>query len=106
MQQMTDVALPLRFGCRCSDEAALQALAYFPPHERARMMAEDGGAEAVCHWCGKRRWFGPAAIDSLADGAAEVRCPDCATLWYRDAGTVMVRDGELCACGRPVRLPN
>lgn len=106
MQQMTEVALPLRFGCRCSDKGALQALAYFPPDERRRMIEEDGGAESVCHWCGERRWFGPEAIDSLAGGGAEVRCPDCSTLWYRDAGTVMVRDGELCACGRPVHLPS
>jgi molecular chaperone Hsp33 len=103
---MNDEALPLAFACRCSDDKARQVLAYFTPEERRRMIEEDGGAEAVCHWCGQKRWIGPDAIRSLGDGGDEVRCPDCGTLWYRDAGTVMVRDGERCACGRPVARPN
>ncbi|MDZ7799944.1 MAG: Hsp33 family molecular chaperone HslO [Trueperaceae bacterium] len=103
---MNDEALPVGFACRCSDDKARQVLAYFTPEERRRMIEEDGGAEAVCHWCGQRRWIGAEAIRSLGDGKDEVRCPDCGTLWYRDAGTVMVRDGERCACGRPVALPN
>ncbi|MEX2502295.1 MAG: Hsp33 family molecular chaperone HslO [Trueperaceae bacterium] len=107
MQLMTDEALPLRFACRCSDAKALDALAYFTPEEREQMISEDGGAEAVCHWCGERRWIDPTMMRSLAtrDGR-EVRCPDCSALWYRDGGTVMVRDGERCACGRPVDLPS
>jgi molecular chaperone Hsp33 len=103
---LTDDALPLRFACRCSDDKALAALAYFAPEEREAMIAEDGGAEVVCHWCGETRWLGPERIRSLAAGAAtEVRCPDCSTLWYRESQTVMVRDEELCACGRAVMLP-
>jgi len=106
MQLMTEEALPLRFGCRCSDAKAREALAYFSPDERERMIAEDGGAESVCHWCGERRWIDPAAIRSLGDGSNEVRCPDCSTLWYRRGTTVMVREGERCACGRPIALPS
>lgn len=106
MELLTHDALPLSFACRCSDEKALEALAYFSPDERRRMIDEDGGAEASCHWCGVRRWIDADAIRSLGDGADEVRCPDCATLWYREGTTVMVRDGEICACGAPVRLPN
>lgn len=106
MELMTDEALPLRFACRCSDRKALDALAYFSPEERESMIREDGGAEAVCHWCGERRWFGPRAIREVSAGVAETRCPDCGTLWYRDAGTVMLREGERCACGVPVHLPN
>lgn len=106
MELMTEEALPLRFACRCSDEKALQALAYFTPEEREQMIAEDGGAEAVCHWCGEKRWIEPDAIRALGEGGDEVRCPDCDTLWYRGGATVMVRDGELCSCGRPVRLPS
>jgi len=99
----TDPALPLAFACRCNDTKALDALAYFTPEERERMIREDGGAEVVCHWCGERRWIEPERIRSLA--AEEIRCPDCGTLWYRDAQTTMVREDELCACGRPVELP-
>ena len=98
----TDPALPLAFACRCNDTKALDALAYFTPEERERMVAEDGGAEVVCHWCGERRWFTPERI--LALSADEIRCPDCGTLWYRDGQATMVREDELCACGRPVEL--
>lgn len=106
MERMTDEALPLRFACRCSDAKALDALAYFTPHEREAMITEDGGAEAVCHWCGDRRWLGPEAIRGIGEGAQERRCPECGTLWYRDAGTVTVREGERCACGAKVDLPS
>lgn len=100
---LTPDALPLRFECRCSDEKALDALAYFSPEERERMISEDGGAEVVCGWCGEARWLGPESLRGISEG--EIRCPDCDTLWYRDGQATMVRDSERCACGRPVMLP-
>ena len=100
---LTPDALPLRFECRCSDEKALDALAYFSPEERERMIEEDGGAEVVCHWCGEARWVGPEALHSISQN--EIRCPDCDTLWYREGQAKMVRS-ESCACGRPVTLPS
>src|SRR5690606_7714898 len=72
---LTTAADPLQFACRCNDEKALDALAYYPPEERERMILEDGGAEAVCHWCGETRWLGPEAIRSISSN--EIRCPDC-----------------------------
>jgi molecular chaperone Hsp33 len=104
LELLTKDALPLAFRCRCSDEKALEALAYFAPDERERMIAEDGGAEVVCHWCGERRWIGPEPIRELVH--PEVRCPDCDALWYREGVTTMVRDGERCACGRTLSLPS
>lgn len=101
---LTDPPLPLSFSCRCSEEKALAALAYFTPAERQAMIDEDGGAEVVCHWCGEKRWVTPEAIGSL--GGGEVRCPDCGTLWFREGQTTMVREQERCSCGREVRLPN
>jgi molecular chaperone Hsp33 len=101
---LTDAALPLRFSCRCSERKAIDALAYFSPEEREDMIAEDGGAEVVCHWCNEDRWIGPNAIRSIA--ANERRCPDCDTLWYREGQARMVRENELCACGRTVALPS
>ena len=101
---LTDDALPLRFACRCTDRKAIDALAYFPPAERESMIAEDGGAEVVCHWCNEERWIGPDEIRSIT--ANELRCPDCDTLWYREGQARMVRDEELCACGRAVALPS
>lgn len=104
LELLTEQALPLEFRCRCSDEKALEVLAYFTPEERERMIADDGGAEVVCHWCGERRWISPAKIEGLV--RPEVRCPECSALWYREGATTMVRDGERCACGRPVELPS
>lgn len=101
---MTETGLPLRFGCRCSDGKALDALAYFTPAEREQMIEEDGGAEVVCHWCGETRWITPELIRSI--GGDEIRCPDCGALWYREGRTTMVRESEVCACGRRVTLPD
>ncbi len=100
---LTKDTLPLRFECRCSDEKALDALAYFTLAEREDMIMEDGGAEAVCHWCGEKRWLSPERIRSIQED--EIRCPECGTLWYREGQAKMVREAELCACGRPVALP-
>ena len=101
---LTEDALPLRFACRCSDQKALEALAYFSTTEREKMIREDGGAEAVCHWCGERRWLEPAQIRGIRGD--EVRCPDCDALWYREGQATMVRADETCACGRSVALPS
>lgn len=100
---LTDNALPLSFECRCSDKKALDALAYFTPEEREAMIVEDGGAEAVCHWCGQKRWIEPDQIRSIS--GSEIRCPSCGTLWYREGQATMVREEEKCACGRQVNLP-
>jgi molecular chaperone Hsp33 len=103
LEILTDEALPLQFSCRCSDQKALEALAYFSPDEREEMISQDGGAEAVCHWCGEKRWLEPGQIRSIS--GQEIRCPDCDTLWYRQGQVTMTRENELCSCGRRVELP-
>lgn len=103
-ENLTPEPLALKFACRCSDEKALDALAYFSPNERREMIEEDGGAEVVCHWCGESRWIGPELIASLA--GHEIRCPDCDTLWHREGQSRMVREGQRCSCGRLIELPN
>ncbi len=103
---LTDRALPLAFACRCSDAKALEVLAYFSPQEREAMIEAEGGAEVVCHWCGEVRWVRPGAIRGLEAAGAEIRCPDCDTLWHRAGQTTMIREQELCACGRQVTLPS
>lgn len=100
---LTKDALPLSFQCRCSDAKALDALAYFSPEEREEMIAEDGGAEVVCHWCGEKRWLEPKSIRGIS--RSEIRCPECDTLWYRQGQALMVRENEVCSCGRRVELP-
>lgn len=101
---LTDPPLGVRFACRCSDDKALGSLAYFTKEERGAMIAEDGGAEVVCHWCGERRWFDAAAMAGIS--GAEYRCPDCDTLWYREGQSPVLREGERCSCGRLVELPS
>jgi molecular chaperone Hsp33 len=100
---LTDEPLPLQFACRCSDQKALEALAYFTPAEREEMIAQDGGAESICHWCGEKRWLTPESIRSIS--GQEIRCPDCDTLWYRQGQVTMTRENEMCSCGRRVELP-
>jgi molecular chaperone Hsp33 len=102
LEVLTRQALPLEFRCRCSDEKALAAVAYFTQAEREQMVAEAGGAEVVCHWCGEARFVDATAMSTLS--GFEVRCPDCGALWYREGVTTMVRDEEICACGRKVAL--
>jgi molecular chaperone Hsp33 len=101
-EMLTAEPLPLAFNCRCSDEKALAAVAYLTPSEREELVREAGGAEVVCHWCGVARFVDATAIGSLS--GLEVRCPDCGALWYREGVTTVVRDEELCACGRKVAL--
>jgi molecular chaperone Hsp33 len=103
-ENLTKEPLPIRFSCRCSDLKALDALAYFSPSERETMIAQDGGAEAVCHWCNEKHWITAEQLQSISQN--EIRCPDCSTLWYRQGQVTMVRDQELCACGRLVVLPS
>jgi molecular chaperone Hsp33 len=104
LEILNDRVFPLQFRCRCSDEKARDAVAYFPPKERERMVDEDGGAEVVCHWCGEVRWLTSNIIRSL--GGGETRCPECGALWYRDGRSKMIRAHEICACGRKVILPS
>ncbi len=104
LEILTDEPLPLQFSCRCSDEKAVDALAYFTPEEREEMILSEGGAEAVCHWCGEKRWVTPEQIRSIS--VEEIRCPACNTLWHRQGQATMTRENEMCACGRRVELSN
>lgn len=49
---------PLYFGCMCSRDRSGELLAALPPEER-RAMAEQGGAEVVCHYCRTAYRFDP-----------------------------------------------
>ncbi|MEM6430842.1 MAG: Hsp33 family molecular chaperone HslO [Deinococcota bacterium] len=56
---------PLSFTCSCTEERILHALSYFDEAEREAMIAEDGGAEAICQWCNKRFWITPDQLRAL-----------------------------------------
>ncbi len=53
----------LRFHCPCGRRRTRAALAALPRQELRAMREEDGGAELVCHFCGRRYRF---AADELA----------------------------------------
>lgn len=59
-EQMED-ALPIKLNCRCSREKAIDSLKYFSEGERAEM-ANEGGQEVVCDWCGTRYQITPQEI--------------------------------------------
>ena len=49
-------------------------------------------------------------VSRLPEGESVVaprsRCPECGTLWHREGQPAIMRQGELCSCGRPVDLPD
>jgi molecular chaperone Hsp33 len=55
--------VPLAYKCRCSRERALAPLALFPRQE-IKQMADEGGSEVVCQFCGRKYSF--SADDLLA----------------------------------------
>ncbi len=65
--------IPVRFTCRCSREKARDSLRFFKPEELEEM-AQEGGAEVVCRWCGEVYRFSPEEVRALiADGAREAQ---------------------------------
>lgn len=56
--------LPLAFKCRCNREKAKESLRFFKPEE-LKEMAEEGGAEVVCRWCGEVYRFSPEEVLKL-----------------------------------------
>ncbi len=56
--------IPVRFACRCDREKARDSLKFFSPQELEEM-AEEGGAEVVCRWCGEVYRFSPEEVREL-----------------------------------------
>ena len=61
--------IPVRFACRCSREKARDSLKFFSTEE-LREMAEEGGAEVTCRWCGTVYRFSPEELQALIKDAA------------------------------------
>lgn len=96
----------VRFHCHCDQRRAVFHVSLFSPEERAEMIA-DGGAEAVCHFCGSRYWVSPDELRALQP-VEEAHCPDCGALWVQVLadGRRTAREEPSCRCGRPVVLPS
>jgi molecular chaperone Hsp33 len=52
--QAAEARQPLRFHCRCSRSRSVDALRLLGRDELGSMLAEEGEAELVCHFCSNR----------------------------------------------------
>ncbi|HVR40005.1 MAG TPA: Hsp33 family molecular chaperone HslO [Thermoanaerobaculia bacterium] len=57
-------AKPLSYTCHCSRERALAPLALFPADE-LQSMADEGGSEVVCQFCGRKYSFSREELIAL-----------------------------------------
>lgn len=62
--ELLEEATPLTFECRCSRERLVAAMGYFSAEERQEMI-EQGGQEAICHWCNTHYQLTAQEIASL-----------------------------------------
>ena len=85
---LTEDALPLEFSCRCSDEKALDALAYFSREEREQMIQE--GARKRCVTGAAK------SAGSSLNKSAVSRAPRCAAPTAKRSGTARGKP-EWCA---------
>lgn len=61
-----DAPRPLRFGCRCSRDRALETLRAIPADELRTMASSGNPADVFCHMCGKCYSFAPGELLALA----------------------------------------
>ncbi len=57
--------IPVKFHCPCTPERALAPFALLDPEEIREMIEEEGGAEAVCQFCGAEYHFSPEDLEAL-----------------------------------------
>lgn len=60
---------PVAYRCDCSHDRFAQALASLPQKDINTMIEKDHGAEAVCHFCGKKYHFDEAELKQIAKEA-------------------------------------
>lgn len=61
--------MPVSFKCDCSKERFGEAIISLGQDEIQQMMDEDGGAEAVCHFCRSKYWFSLEDLKELQKDA-------------------------------------
>src|SRR5699024_5477923 len=57
--------LPISFQCKCSKERVKQAIIGLGKEEIEKMITEDHGAEANCHFCNETYHFTEAELQEL-----------------------------------------
>ena len=59
--------MSVRYQCDCSRERFLNVLASLPVDQLEEMANEDHGAEAVCHFCGKKYHFSETELKQMIE---------------------------------------
>jgi len=49
--------MPIKFECRCSKEAFYKGILSLGKRTINQLLTQDLGAEATCHYCGKKYYF-------------------------------------------------
>lgn len=57
--------MPVGFECDCGKERFAEALASLSSADIEQMITEDHGAEAICHFCGKKYQFSEAELRQI-----------------------------------------
>jgi molecular chaperone Hsp33 len=66
-------AQPVEFGCTCSADRVVEALAFYPADEIAEMVTEDGVVTADCQFCSAHYEFDPETLGKEAAEASGER---------------------------------
>ncbi len=61
----SDMDIPVSYHCTCTRERAIEKFSFFSRQELAQMIEQDGGAEAVCQFCGMKYQFDPDELLAL-----------------------------------------
>lgn len=61
--------MPVAYECDCSKERFAEALASLPKKDLEEMIEQDKGAEAVCHFCGKKYEFNEEELTKIMNEA-------------------------------------
>ena len=63
-------ALPVRFGCTCSEDRVRQSLSIYSAKDIEKMTTDEGRVTADCQFCGAHYDLDPATVGFEAEGAA------------------------------------
>jgi len=63
-------ALPVRFGCTCSEERVRRSLSIYSAKDIEKMTTDDGRVTADCQFCGAHYNLDPKSVGFEAEGAS------------------------------------
>ena len=63
-------ALPVRFGCTCSEDRVRQSLSIYSARDIEKMTTDDGRVTADCQFCGAHYDLDPSSVGFEAEGVS------------------------------------